>query len=66
MLQARRLLIRYVYTTLEMSVWVDTEKNFDGEFEMGCVKCGMKQENIEYWDTHQTMSDYRVWCTNGR
>ena len=22
----------------------------------------MDKENIEYWDTHQTMSDYRVWC----
>ncbi len=48
-----------------MSVWVDTEKDFDKEFSVGCVKCGMKQEDIEYWDTHQTMSDYKVWCTNG-
>lgn len=22
----------------------------------------MDKENINYWDTHQTMSDYRVWC----
>jgi hypothetical protein len=64
MLQARRLLIRYVYTILEMSVWVDTEKKFDEEFEVGCGKCGMDKENIEYWDTHQTMNDYKVWCTN--
>jgi hypothetical protein len=64
MLQVRRLLIRYVYTILEMSVWVDTEKNFDEEFEVGCGKCGMDKEHIEYWDTHQTMSDYKVWCTN--
>ena len=28
-----------------------------------CNKCGMDKENIEYWDTHQTMSDYKVWCT---
>ena len=30
---------------------------------MNCNKCGMDKENIEYWDTHQTMSDYKVWCT---
>lgn len=30
---------------------------------MICDKCGMDKENIEYWDTHQTMSDYKVWCT---
>ena len=29
---------------------------------MGCNKCGMKKENISYWDTHQTMSDYSIWC----
>jgi hypothetical protein len=29
---------------------------------MICDKCGMEKEDIEYWDTHQTMSDYRVWC----
>lgn len=29
-----------------------------------CNKCGMEKENIEYWDTHQTMSDYKVWCVN--
>ena len=29
-----------------------------------CNKCGMDKENIQYWDTHQTMSDYRVWCVN--
>ncbi len=28
-----------------------------------CNKCGMAKENIDYWDTHQTMSDYKVWCT---
>jgi hypothetical protein len=28
-----------------------------------CNKCGMQKENIDYWDTHQTMSDYKVWCT---
>lgn len=27
-----------------------------------CNKCGMDKENIEYWDNHQTMSDYKVWC----
>ena len=29
---------------------------------MTCKACGMDKENIEYWDTHQTMSDYKVWC----
>jgi len=29
---------------------------------MNCEKCGMDKEDIEYWDSHQTMSDYRVWC----
>ena len=29
-----------------------------------CNKCGMDRENIGYWDTHQTMSDYKVWCAN--
>lgn len=29
-----------------------------------CNKCGMDKENIEYWDTHQTMSDYKIWCRN--
>jgi hypothetical protein len=31
---------------------------------MNCQTCGMDKEDIEYWDTHQTMSDYKVWCTN--
>lgn len=30
---------------------------------MNCKTCGMDKEDIEYWDTHQTMSDYKVWCT---
>ena len=30
---------------------------------MICSTCGMDKEDIEYWDTHQTMSDYKVWCT---
>jgi len=25
----------------------------------------MDKENINYWDTHQTMSDYKVWCAKG-
>ena len=29
---------------------------------MMCPNCKMDKENIEYWDTHQTMSDYKVWC----
>jgi hypothetical protein len=22
----------------------------------------MDKENIDYWDNHQTMPDYKVWC----
>ena len=29
-----------------------------------CQKCGTDKENIEYWDTHQTMSDGHIWCAN--
>ena len=29
---------------------------------MICPTCKMDKEDIEYWDNHQTMSDYRVWC----
>lgn len=29
---------------------------------MNCNKCGMEKEDIEYWDNHQTMSDYKIWC----
>jgi hypothetical protein len=29
---------------------------------MNCQTCGMDKEDIGYWDSHQTMSDYRVWC----
>ncbi len=29
---------------------------------MICATCKMDKENIEYWDNHQTMSDYKVWC----
>lgn len=29
---------------------------------MNCSKCGMDREDIAYWDNHQTMSDYKVWC----
>lgn len=47
-----------------MSAWVDTEKDFDKEFQVGCNKCGMDKEDIRYWDNHQTMSDYKVWCAN--
>lgn len=30
---------------------------------MICKTCGMDKENINYWDTHQTMSDNSIWCT---
>jgi hypothetical protein len=29
-----------------------------------CGKCGMDKENINYWETHQTMSDGNIWCAN--
>jgi hypothetical protein len=29
---------------------------------MDCSKCGMLQENLEYWIVHQTMSDNTIWC----
>lgn len=31
---------------------------------MKCEKCGMEQENLEYWIVHQTMSDNTIWCAN--
>lgn len=33
---------------------------------MSCEKCGMDKENIDYWDNHQTMSDYNVWCARSK
>jgi len=27
-----------------------------------CNKCKMSREDIEYWDTHQTMQDGNIWC----
>ena len=29
---------------------------------MKCQKCGMEQKNLEFWITHQTMSDNTIWC----
>lgn len=31
---------------------------------MKCEKCGMEQENLEFWITHQTLSDNQIWCIN--
>jgi len=31
-----------------------------------CVKCLMEKEDIEFWDTHQTMQDGNIWCANGK
>lgn len=31
---------------------------------MSCSKCGMEKEDIRYWDNHQTMSNYTIWCAN--
>lgn len=33
-------------------------------YRMKCEKCGMEQENLEYWIVHQTMSDNTIWCAN--
>ena len=27
-----------------------------------CPKCGLSYKDPIFWDTHQTMSDYKVWC----
>lgn len=32
----------------------------------GCVKCNMEIKNPLFWETHQTMSDGRIWCVNAK
>ena len=27
-----------------------------------CDKCKMTEESEFFWDTHQTMPDYKIWC----
>jgi hypothetical protein len=27
-----------------------------------CEKCGISQKDPLFWETHQTMSDNKVWC----
>jgi hypothetical protein len=27
-----------------------------------CVKCGISIKDPLFWDTHQTMTDGKVWC----
>ena len=27
-----------------------------------CVKCGQSQKDPLFWETHQTMSDGKIWC----
>ena len=27
-----------------------------------CIKCEMNYKDPLFWDTHQTMSDGKVWC----
>jgi hypothetical protein len=27
-----------------------------------CPKCGLSQKDPLFWETHQTMSDSRIWC----
>jgi len=31
-----------------------------------CVKCEMHKKDPLFWNTHQTMSDGHVWCTNAK
>ena len=31
-----------------------------------CAKCHMYVKDPLFWDTHQTMSDGRVWCTRAK
>jgi hypothetical protein len=28
-----------------------------------CEKCEMHYKDPLFWDYHQTMSDYKIWCT---
>jgi len=29
-----------------------------------CSFCGISKNDIDYWDNHQTMTDYSIWCKN--
>lgn len=29
-----------------------------------CEKCEMSHKDPLFWNTHQTMSDGHIWCTN--
>jgi hypothetical protein len=29
-----------------------------------CEKCKLEQKDPLFWETHQTMSDYKIWCRN--
>jgi hypothetical protein len=31
-----------------------------------CLKCGMSKKDPLFWETHQTMSDGKIWCTKKR
>jgi hypothetical protein len=31
-----------------------------------CIKCEMSYKDPLFWDTHQTMSEGHVWCTNAK
>ena len=52
-----------IYSIWKKILTSNSEAKSAAERENMCIKCGMSKENIEYWDTHQTMSDYKVWCT---
>jgi hypothetical protein len=31
-----------------------------------CVKCEMHHKDPLFWESHQTMTDNRIWCVYGR
>jgi hypothetical protein len=31
-----------------------------------CLKCGLSIKDPLFWETHQTMTDSRVWCPNAK
>jgi hypothetical protein len=31
-----------------------------------CQKCNMSHKDPLFWNSHQTMSDGNVWCTNAK
>ena len=31
-----------------------------------CPECEMHHKDPLFWESHQTMSDYKVWCVNAK